>query len=425
MTRIVPLVDAAAGEVRPRALLVVSELEDYAIAFANGLARHADVILAVPRRRYERFAAEIAPEVDLRLLDWPRHRSARNLATIAALTSIVRRERPDVIHVLSNNTLWLNLALPLWRPIPVVTTVHDVEVHPGDRETQTLPQWATTLAARQSGDLVVHGDRLQALAARRFGKAAERVHVLSHPALPRYAALAAREGLARRANSGGFSVLMFGRLYAYKGLGHLVAAERLLGDAVPELRVVIAGRGDDPAALLPAMGDPARYDIRHRFIEDREVAQLFLDADVVVLPYVEGSQSGVLNIAAAFGRPVIATDVGELGATVRGNGLGLVVPPGDPAALAAAIARMAGDAQFVAKACAAALRWANGPNAPETVGAAAAGLYRSILARRGPAGRRNAARRAHPPALRPLAGETGFPGTAAPRSGPAGRHLTR
>ncbi len=147
--------------------------------------------------------------------------------------------------------------------------------------------------------------------------------------------------------------------------------------------MVIAGRGDDPAALSGLMGDPGRYDIRHRFIEDREVAQLFLDADVVALPYVEASQSGVLNVAAAFGKPVVVTDVGELRATVEPNGLGLVVPPRDPQALAEALVRLAAEPRLAAELGARARAWAEGPNAPETVGREAAELYRRRRPRAG------------------------------------------
>ena len=87
--------------------------------------------VAVPRRRYEGLAEWFGRGVDLRLLDWPRHRSAANPRFLRDVIGLVRRERPDVVHLLSNNTLWLNLALPFF-PAPVVTTVHDVEVHPGD-----------------------------------------------------------------------------------------------------------------------------------------------------------------------------------------------------------------------------------------------------------------------------------------------------
>ena len=114
-----------------------------------------------------------------------------------------------------------------------------------------------------------------------------------------------------------------------------------------------------------------------------EVAQLFLDADVVALPYVEASQSGVLNVAAAFGKPVVVTDVGELRATVEPNGLGLVVPPRDPQALAEALERLAAEPRLAAALGARARAWAEGPNAPEAVGREAADLYRRVVARAG------------------------------------------
>ncbi|MGO7565895.1 glycosyl transferase, partial [Rhizobium johnstonii] len=76
-------------------------------------------------------------------------------------------------------------------------------------------------------------------------------------------------------------VLLFGRIFAYKGLEHLIRAEAMLKDLLPNLRITVAGRGDDPRIFQPLMGDAALYDIRNRFIEDMEVAQLFLDADIV------------------------------------------------------------------------------------------------------------------------------------------------
>lgn len=374
---------ATTGQIRPEAgrlkvMLLVTDLEDYTIAFANGLAQHANVLLAVPRRQYEALATWIDPMVDLRLLDWPRHRSPANLRLLGQLWWLARREKPDVIHLLSNNSLWLNLLAPLWRDRPLVATVHDVTLHPGDRDTARLPAWGPRLMARQSSHLVVHGKGLQARARDAFGKYAGTVHVLPHPAMPRYADLAQHKGLSRRTD-GTFRVLMFGRIFAYKGLNLLIEAERLLPD-MQDLRVVIAGRGDDPANMTDRMGDPAKYDIRHRFIPDREVAQLFLDADVVVLPYVEASQSGVLHIAGTFGKPVIATDVGELGPVVRDHHLGLVVPPKDAGALAEAIRRLAADPALRGKLGSAARAFAEGDNSPTAVGARADRLYRAILA---------------------------------------------
>jgi glycosyltransferase involved in cell wall biosynthesis len=365
---------------RPKTLMLCSELEDYSIAFANGVAQHADVILGVPRRRYERLAEWVAPEVDLRLLEWPRHRSLTNPRFLVELVRLVRRESPDIVHLLSHTNLWLNLAPPFWGDVPLVTTVHDVTIHPGDRETRVVPEWSSTWSVRQSAHVVVHGEGLRRRAIERFRLPGDRVHVLAHPAIPRYAEIARRRGLVRRAD-GPFNVLMFGRIYAYKGLELLIRAEAMLGARAPGLRLTIAGRGDDPWALRALMGDPGRYDVRRGFIDDVETAQLFLDADVVALPYVEASQSGVLNVAAAFGRPVVATDVGEIGATVIDAGIGAVTPPGDPAALANALDLLASQPSMVAELGARALAWAEGPNAPASVGATALDLYRAILAR--------------------------------------------
>ena len=97
------------------------------------------------------------------------------------------------------------------------------------------------------------------------------------------------------------------------------------------------------------MADPQFFEVRNRHIPDREAAQLFIDADIVVLPYVEASQSGVLAIANAFAKPVIVTDVGELGRAVEDGVSGLVVPPADERPLADAILKLATDGALRAR----------------------------------------------------------------------------
>ena len=97
------------------------------------------------------------------------------------------------------------------------------------------------------------------------------------------------------------------------------------------------------------MHNPSFFDVRNRHIPDEEVAELFTDADIVVLPYVEASQSGVLAIAYAFGKPVIVTDVGELASAVEDGKTGLIIPAKDGGALAEAILRLAANPEFRTK----------------------------------------------------------------------------
>jgi len=83
---------------------------------------------------------------------------------------------------------------------------------------------------------------------------------------------------------------------------------------------------------------PGRVELIDRFIEDEEAALLLKSSSLVVLPYSSfAAQSGVLHDALAQGLPVVVTDVGALGQSVRSWGIGQVVPPDDSGALADAI----------------------------------------------------------------------------------------
>ena len=68
------------------------------------------------------------------------------------------------------------------------------------------------------------------------------------------------------------------------------------------------------------MGDPGRYVVRNEFVSDIERAQLFSEATVVVLPYVEATQSGVVPVAYSFSKPVVVTAVGGLPEAVANRG---------------------------------------------------------------------------------------------------------
>jgi glycosyltransferase involved in cell wall biosynthesis len=137
--------------------------------------------------------------------------------------------------------------------------------------------------------------------------------------------------------------LFFGRIYEYKGLRYLLNAAPLISAAAPHVRFIIAGTGADFSKYRSMIQDSANFDIRNRFIPDEEVARLFAEADLLALPYIEASQSGILSNAIGFGLPVVATEVGELSAVIRETGMGLIVPPADSSALAEAITNIAVD----------------------------------------------------------------------------------
>ena len=139
-------------------------------------------------------------------------------------------------------------------------------------------------------------------------------------------------------------------------------------------------RGDGRCGILAELKKlpPETFDIRGRFIPNKEVALLFNEADLLVLPYIEASQSGVLMMATPFGLPVVATDVGEIAAVVRSLKLGLVVPPCDHRALADAIAEIATQADLKQEFRRNAISALDGALSPAELASTAKEMYKQI-----------------------------------------------
>jgi glycosyltransferase involved in cell wall biosynthesis len=186
------------------------------------------------------------------------------------------------------------------------------------------------IAWRMADQVIVHGETLKEEMSSLMRGDAERVHVVPHVAIGR---TDAPVGIS----DDGRSVLFFGRIWDYKGLQYLIEAEPIVREAVPSVRFVIAGEGDDFEPYRRQMRDPAQFEVYNRFISAEERDGLFKRAAVVTLPYIEATQSGVIPVAYSFAKPVIATRVGALAEAVDDGVTGLLVPPRDAKSLAGAI----------------------------------------------------------------------------------------
>ena len=88
------------------------------------------------------------------------------------------------------------------------------------------------------------------------------------------------------------------------------------------------------------MQTKSTFEIYNKFISHEEVSELFQRASVVVLPYIDASQSGIVPIAYAFKKPVVVTNVGSIPEVVDDGKTGFIVPPRDSKALADAIIKL-------------------------------------------------------------------------------------
>jgi glycosyltransferase involved in cell wall biosynthesis len=139
-------------------------------------------------------------------------------------------------------------------------------------------------------------------------------------------------------------MLFFGYVRAYKGLAVLLEAmKNLAGEFLDDALLLVVGEFyDDEASYrrkVRELGVEEKVRFVSHYVPSSEVAPYFSAADVVVLPYVSATQSGIIQIAYNFDRPVIATDVGGLAEVVRDGLTGFIVPPSDPGSLSGAVQR--------------------------------------------------------------------------------------
>ncbi len=318
-----------------RVALVAYDLTEYTERLANALASHVDLYLFVPQEDGAPRQYLMDPAIHLERFDKPRLRQPlRQARTGYGLVRRIEQARPDVIH-LQQGHLWFNLALPLLARYPLVVTIHDPRHHTGDVVSRKTPQAILDFGFRRADQVIVHSQELKRVVVDELHLPADHVHVIPH------ITLGDKDSVTAAVQD--HTVLFFGRIWEYKGLEYLIRAEPLIRAQVPEARIVIAGEGEDFARYRAMMKQPDAFSVYNAYIPDAMRAQLFEQASVVVLPYIDASQSGVIPLAYAHGKPVVATTVGGLPELVEDGATGYLVPPRDERALADAIVRILTD----------------------------------------------------------------------------------
>lgn len=121
-------------------------------------------------------------------------------------------------------------------------------------------------------------------------------------------------------------LLFIGRIIPYKGVGILYEAIERLKEKY-DLTVVIAGVGNDP--ILDRLKSDGHYTLINRFIENDEMVWLTKNCRAVVCPYIAASQSGMIPLSMAFGKPIIATSVGAFPEVIEEGKNGYLAKAGD------------------------------------------------------------------------------------------------
>jgi Glycosyltransferase len=127
--------------------------------------------------------------------------------------------------------------------------------------------------------------------------------------------------------------LFFGVIQYYKGLDYLIEAANLLSKEFENFKITVAGKCDDFERYRKLIEKPDLFDLSIKTIPNQEIPDLFANADFLVLPYRDVTQSGPLLIAYNYNIPVIASNFAGFREYIQDGKTGYLFEPGNPNAL--------------------------------------------------------------------------------------------
>lgn len=317
---------------------------NYERGFSNGLAAAGWEVTLIGSDRTDR--AGLHPAVKVVNLrgsqeeNRPRWAKALNLGRYyLALAAYAAWRRDAALHVIGliEPPLTRGVLLGRWFRLVArryVLTVHNILPHGG---ASARDQQRFRHAYRLPQACVVHTERTRDELVRDWGVPAERIVVMEHGIEP-----VSGDQALPAPRSGPLRLLFFGGVARYKGLDVLLEALQRWNGAFTLMIAGVCLDGAYQSQLSQQIGShrgAAGIQWRNRYVREDEIAELFLDADAIVLPYRRIDQSGVLFQALRYGLPVVASRAGAFENYVTGE-VGELCPPESVDGLAQALDRL-------------------------------------------------------------------------------------
>ncbi|MGE5343002.1 MAG: glycosyltransferase family 4 protein [Candidatus Omnitrophota bacterium] len=264
----------------------------------------------------------------------------RNIFFSYGLAKCLLDRKYDVIHFNGNCLFQIFIGWFLGK-LPRVHTIHDFVSHTGElkkrrRELLRLPERLNRYLVKSPRPKIVHAQAIKEFIYK-TEVSARNIHTIYYGPLDIFTQVKRCDKPPALSHY----ILFFGRIEKYKGLSYLIDAFKTIQPQFRDLKLIIAGCGDTDDIERRVSGN-ADILFMKKYITD-ELPSLIIHSLMVVCPYIDASQSGVVQTAYAFGKPVVATRVGGLPEVVEEGVTGKLVPPGDVPALAQAISELLTD----------------------------------------------------------------------------------
>jgi glycosyltransferase involved in cell wall biosynthesis len=263
-------------------------------------------------------------------------RSIKNIKLARYLTGILNEY--DIVHFngMDATLLLYNLFLKHKRK---VFTIHDVKLHTGEKGGKVInvPEKFVKWLIKSEYQVLIQNKTDYDEILEKYPYKKNKINLIPFKCLNLFKSFLNGKYTAEK-----IDILFLGRISPYKGLKYLVKAVEIVKKTIPDVRVMIAGGGNIENDL-PKEKVNGSYIIHNRYISNEEIANYVANTKIVVCPYTDATQSGVVMTSFAFGKPVIATSVGGFLDVIENHVTGLLVPPRDAKGLADAIISLLSD----------------------------------------------------------------------------------
>jgi glycosyltransferase involved in cell wall biosynthesis len=314
---------------------------EYSIELANSVLKQdsvKEVFLFLPGNNISK-AQEKQISKDIKFIPFSLPGNKKVYASLTSMRTVVNQIKdinPDILHIQGSGDPYFWLFYHKIKKIPIIDTIHDAKPHPGFES--FLKKFMISRATKNVKKWFIHGNILKD----EFVK----LHSIRHNdvlVIPKGHYGIFKNYTDEMFDEDEMNIVFFGNITKYKGINVLLDSVNPVIEKFPNAKFTIAGRTrkkDADSIDLSYLSNNKNFVLKNYRLTDKEVADLYQKATIIVLPYIEASQSGVLSIAFGFGKAIIATKVGALPEIIENNKTGILIESNNSEQLAEAIIKL-------------------------------------------------------------------------------------
>lgn len=244
------------------------------------------------------------------------------------VAQLIHQIKPDLIHF-DDISFRASFGTIFYHDIPMIVGVHDPEPHSGEHNWRR--DVARKLVYPKANYFVLHNQFQKDTFSQIYNISKKNIDVIPLGTYEIY-----RNWMNPHIVSEEKNILFFGRISEYKGLDVLLNAAKRVCQEVDNVTLNIVGKLSQGYSLpiFPELPNGGKINFIERYVSIEELVEYFQKATCVVCPYVDATQSGVVLVAYAFDKPIIASRVGGLPEYIVDGQTGILFSPKDAASLA-------------------------------------------------------------------------------------------